>query len=369
MNFAWFSALSRGATVALTSAAIGAMAWSGCGGGSSGYYCDNTGCYTCDGYGCSAVTPPSTTPCSSDGDCASGTTCTTHGCVDTCKSDKDCAKGTICTGGQCLPPGDDAGAPVECSVNSDCGVGKECKDHSCTACGSGSEGACPCTTASDCAKGQECYESACVTCGGTSGPCPCATSKDCATGDTCVAGSCEPSSTLCKFSSQCPSGDVCDDGQCIPTCSAGSSPGSACVGGATCSTKGVCVPPPGTTCKSSTDCKGADPFCVAGTCTSACTMDSQCPTGDYCDQGACVIDTRPKPNCTDSSQCDTAEGQSCVGGYCVFTCTTDKECALHDARIDICQMGVCVSPAQATPQCTTQAQCASGQDCISNTCQ
>jgi hypothetical protein len=106
---------------------------------------------------------------------------------------------------------------------------------------------------------------------------------------------------------------------------------------------------------------------VSGVCASACTSDSQCATGDYCDQGACVLDTQPKPNCTESSQCLSTE--QCVGSYCRYTCTTDEECALIDARIAICSGGICVSQSEATPQCTTQSGCSTGQDCVSNQCQ
>ena len=82
-----------------------------------------------------------------------------------------------------------------------------------------------------------------------------------------------------------------------------------------------------------------------------------------------MLDTRPTPDCTDNSQCLTSEGQTCVGGYCVFTCTTDNQCALHDARIAYCSAGICVTQAQAMPMCTTQADCPTGEDCISNMCQ
>ena len=80
-----------------------------------------------------------------------------------------------------------------------------------------------------------------------------------------------------------------------------------------------------------------------------------------------VVDTRPKPNCTKSSQCSS--GEQCVDGYCRYTCTTDEACALHDARIAYCSGGICVSQAEATPQCTTQADCMPGKDCISNECE
>ena len=51
---------------AFDSSRLGALAgmgssWlaEGCGPGDTRYYCDNTGCYNCDGYGCHPVTPPS----------------------------------------------------------------------------------------------------------------------------------------------------------------------------------------------------------------------------------------------------------------------------------------------------------------------
>jgi len=31
--------------------------------------------------------------------------------------------------------------------------------------------------------------------------------------------------------------------------------------------------------------------------------------------------------------------------------------------------GYCESPAEATPQCTSQSQCPSGEDCIGNVCE
>jgi hypothetical protein len=90
-------------------------------------------------------------------------------------------------------------------------------------------------------------------------------------------------------------------------------------------------------------------------------------SGDYCDQGACVIDTRPKPNCTENSQCLSTE--QCVSDYCRYTCKTDAQCSLIDARIPSCSGGICVSSSEANPQCTTQSDCATGQDCVSNQCE
>jgi len=359
MNLAWFSATSRWAAIALTSTAIGGLAWGGCGGGG-------------DGYGCTSVPAEAGIACTSSNECPPGDICTTNGsCVPKCTSSASCPKGTICKSDQCIAPMGDAGKPVECSTSADCKIGQTCnKEHNCVACGAGDDaGLCACTTKSECAKGQECYKGDCVTCGGTSGPCPCAASSDCSTGDVCVSGSCEPSTTVCKFSSQCAANEVCDDGKCVPSCGGTS---GACATGFTCSSKNVCEPNPGTGCKTSADCKGSDPVCVAGTCAPACTTDSQCPTGDYCDQGACVVDTRPKPNCMTNKDCLSTDGgpaQQCIAGYCEYTCKTDNDCELIDARIGTCSGGICKSSTEAMPMCTSQADCPTGKDCISNTCQ
>jgi hypothetical protein len=96
-------------------------------------------------------------------------------------------------------------------------------------------------------------------------------------------------------------------------------------------------------------------------------MDSQCPAGDYCDMGACVLDTRPSPNCKMDSDC--APSQKCIGGFCEYTCSTDLQCQMIDARIGYCSSGICKNQSEAMPMCTTQADCPTGKDCISNVCQ
>jgi hypothetical protein len=80
-----------------------------------------------------------------------------------------------------------------------------------------------------------------------------------------------------------------------------------------------------------------------------------------------VVDTRPKPNCTSDSECLST--QKCIEDYCRYPCTTSAQCAEHDARFAYCSGGICVSENEATPQCTTQADCSAVQDCIGNQCQ
>jgi hypothetical protein len=109
---------------------------------------------------------------------------------------------------------------------------------------------------------------------------------------------------------------------------------------------------------------------VSGSCVATCTTDATCGTGNYCDQGACVPDTRPKPNCssTDTSAC--ASSQSCVGGFCRYSCTSDSTCTHIDNRIPTCtSAGYCAGTSTGGAiQCTQQSDCTSGQLCVDNTC-
>ena len=74
----WQASLAFGTLVV----GIGVMASAeGCGPGDTRYYCDNTGCYNCDGYGCHQVTPPNPTQCTGNAQCAQNQICTDAGCV------------------------------------------------------------------------------------------------------------------------------------------------------------------------------------------------------------------------------------------------------------------------------------------------
>jgi hypothetical protein len=382
-------AVSRIGAVMAALSVLGALLWTGCGPSDNRYYCDNTGCYSCDGYGCSNVTPPSPQPCTGNASCGAGAICTNNGCEQTCQANSDCPRGDVCTNGLCVAPGQDGGTPHECTTGTDCGAGKACVGNKCQACGGAGNPACPCTTTTDCTTagdvcvanactpngcnskadcgtGMACVTNHCQACGGTNGPCPCGSTADCSNGEQCVAGACTVPQDVCKYNSDCDGGKICADGQCVAQCSAT----MPCDVGFTCN-KGVCdKDKTGQGCTSDIGCPTNAPHCVGGQCVPACTMDSQCTTGDYCDQGACVLDTRPKPNCTTDTDCNgSASAQHCIGGYCRYACTSDNQCKTIDARIGYCAMDmVCRTQAEAQPMCTTQAQCPAGQDCIGNVC-
>lgn len=314
----------------------------GCGPGDTRYYCDSTGCFNCDGYGCSPVKPPVNNTCTGNKSCGAGEVCTTTGCVKQCPGGKDteCPQGTVCKANLCVAPTDPPPDPKQC------------------------------TTKADCNSGEQCQGGKCVACGGSNGPCSCAVNTDCDAGQVCSGGICKSSSTVCKYSSECGAGKVCADGQCLVDCSKDA---KVCAAGEICSPKGVCVLDK-PECTTNTQCVGNanGPICVAGKCSAQCGGSlPACQNGFYCEQGACVVDNRPKPNCTvNGGEC--GPNQQCVGGFCKYTCSDDNQCKLIDARIGFCGKDkVCRSFDEANAECFANSDCTganAGKSCVANKC-
>lgn len=309
-----FGLLTRAALAVGALGALGVVVSStGCGPGDNRYYCDANGCYNCDGYGCHPVTPPPNTKCTGTSQCQANQICTDVGCVNVCQADSDCPQGDVCKSNQCVAPSTSPGNILTCTKDSDCPSGEACV-------GTGQWA-------------------------------------------TCTA-----KSNVCQYSSECAQGKVCADGECLTDCSQG----QTCPTGTAC-TKGICEPTAGSQCTTDAQCSGSTPKCENGSCVAACDPNSvstsQCAAGEYCDNGACVPDTRPQPNCGDASQC--LSNQVCLDGFCRYSCGTDTDCKLIDARIGYCAADkTCRDAQEANAQCLSSADCTvAGQICISNTCQ
>ncbi len=359
------SAWSRVSAMVGALAAVGAIVWSGCGTGDDRYYCDDSGCYSCDGYGCRGVQAPSTTPCTGTSNCAGGSICTVQGCAATCNQSSDCPKGTVCTSNVCVAPGS-TGTVKECTTAAECTGGNVCVGNKCVpAPDAGPDAAPQCTKGSDCTSAQACVQGKCQTCGGANGPCACSVTSDCNSPNVCASGVCTPATDTCKYSSDC-GGGICIDGKCETACG----PNNTCATGYTCIKGGCEKNPTGSTCTKSTDCTSpTTPYCVGGQCVAKCSTDPECGQGNYCNQGACAPDTRPQGNCQNDNQCTGGPGQKCIGGICKYPCGDDNACKLIDVRIGYCGMDkVCRSFEEAHPQCTGKSECANGQDCVSNVC-
>ena len=92
-------------------------------------YCDESGCYECDDWGCWPDTPNDGWSCTNNYDCAAGCACVDGFCEELgfCTEDSDCRGDLICDDrASCVPP-DSNGT---CEGDSDCPVGSYCDQES-----------------------------------------------------------------------------------------------------------------------------------------------------------------------------------------------------------------------------------------------
>ena len=192
--------------------------------------------------------------------------------------------------------------------------------------------------------------------------CPCGPGDACEGELTCIDGLCL---TPCSFSSECGGGRICLNGKCVVGCDVT----VPCPGGYSCNAKGVCeVDPTDPQCGDSEPCAGGLQ-CVGGVCQGGCVTNDDCAPGELCSAatGTCIEDPQPTKPCEkDATVCSPQ--QVCADGYCRYPCASSEACKLVDARIPECKAGICMSEAEANPQCTEQIDCAQGQDCVSNVC-
>ncbi len=234
-------------------------------------------------------------------------------------------------------------------------------------------------------------DQACQSCSATPGTCTAVTNADdpgtCNGTNTCDAsGACKKKDgQTCSAASECASG-FCADGFCCD---------SACSGGCD-----VCDATPGTCTVLANGNPGANPVCSpyvcggAANCPVACTSDSNCDAGDYCDAaGACVAQKVQASTCNSSAGADCMEtgcrvcgtAGNCVDGFCCdTTCpdacdrcdgaalgwsgATNGTCAVAPAGYPgtpACGAYVCTG-ASATcngAQCSSDAGCSPGYYC------
>jgi hypothetical protein len=192
--------------------------------------------------------------------------------------------------------------------------------------------------------------------------CPCGPGGACDDGLACLDGVCL---SPCEYSSECGASRICVNGRCVVGCDAT----VPCPDGYICGSLGTCEVDPGTSgCGGSNPCPGGL-LCVGGVCQGVCETTDDCAPGEVCNgaTGTCMADPQPTRPCAEDPLVCNAN-QVCVDGYCRYPCTDGTSCQLIDARIPVCEAGICMSQAEANPECTKQDDCPSGQDCVSNVC-
>lgn len=302
-------------TLTLTLSALGGChLYFGDGGSDEYTYCDESGCYSCDDWGCS--------PDGNGGRTGAGPGWS-------CAQNYDCAAGCFCNSeGLC----EEAGF---CTSTNDCTDGFECDDRSsCVPEGSTSA----CTEDDDCPRNSYCEE-ATGTCVGSwsCDPDDAGADEACGMGFGCddERNTCVPQP--CDTDAMCQEGCYCDTdaGECIETSTCDALGG--CPGDMECDTaRNTCMPPAQVTCQGDIDstCDVVAPECPVGTTPAiengcydgTCMAKEDCPDGApfECtdlndDEDACFANADCSPvykgvNCTDP------DGDQCTSGDANCTC-------------------------------------------------
>jgi hypothetical protein len=263
---------------------------------------------------------------------ALGKTCAVGG---PCNTAADCTSG-FCQGATCAlkPIGTACGVGAECSAPSACIDGVCCDtaacNGTCQACsattkGQGADGVCGGVKVGTDAKNQ-CASSAQSTCG-NDGSCD-------GTGSNTAPGACE------KWSM-------------ATTCAAASCTGSTLTATRLCDGSGTCNAPMTSSC-------GAYNCNAGGTaCLTACTLDTQCTAGNYCNGTACVPTKAPGVACSKNSACVSGVcGTTGSGTCCVATCNTIN--ATCGATACASGTGACSYPTAGTTGASCKNSCLNG---------
>lgn len=318
-------------------------------------------------------------PCTAaDGpiDCRSGACSTNLTCEPSggCNVDADCATGKWCneTMHQCVPQlANGTAVPTDTAhtsptLNGTCTAAAgalvcvsgvcDVKDNKCGyANGDG-----PCTASDGTA---DCRSTICATSGTNANLCVACIDNTSCGGSTIICDTTSNTCVQCTTSSQCPSdAPTCDttSGTCGTACTTDANCPAADWCDITTGAEGTCTPkipngkPLPTTPSSVATCSAAvaKRVCVSGVCDSAnntcgpasdagvpdagagCKTDSECGTGKYCDNGACVPTLPLGDACDRNAECQDGQGGqagNCTAGICseVISSGAGVFCAIH----------------------------------------
>ena len=253
-----------------------------------------------------------------------------------------------CRTGVCLA------ADLRCGVlpGDSCADHAECRDGICLA----ADHRCADINGSPCTSAAECRSNVC----GSDQLCGSPNETPCATGDECRSGACHDGACTphCASQSECGTSLYCStqSNECEPALPAGAPcspvgvPTRQCVDGV-CGTDAHCGLTDGAPCSGGASCRSGS--CNAGTCSTTCAIDSDCPNDRFCSSGACTIKLPGGAGCTYATECSAGICDSSVcGSFGGAPCATPHNC----------QSGICDASGKCDATCTT-----SGFDCTLGT--
>ncbi|HTJ43232.1 MAG TPA: hypothetical protein VL463_14100 [Kofleriaceae bacterium] len=276
-------------------------------------YCDQSGCYDCNGNSCTPQGGPGYY-CESSNQCAAGCYCdlvqgdSTYGtCVEAgfCSDSSQCQSGYHCDArGSCVPDTN----PTGCSSSADCSDGSYCDTltGSCvrsTTCGN--DGTCP--------TGYQCDSR------GTCVPVACTDSTMCNPGCYCDTTQTDPNygqcveTGYCTNDTQCPNGYYCDEGR--STCMPGTDPNAPSCAGTIDASCTVGMPA----------CQDGQVATIQNGCwTGSCQTISTCTAAPSCaqltHQDDCMNRAADCSVVTNGVNCTKPDGTACQAGDVNCTC-------------------------------------------------
>ena len=284
---------------------------------------------------------PGTSPCPDDGNPCTDVTCAGGICgtspkIGPCDDGSGCTIGDACSASTCLP-GAAKDADQDGEVDSACG-GTDCSDQS-NAVGKTKKEVCTDTIDNDCDGKADKADSDCTIAFGS----PCQYHADCHPLGVCAAWSSAQEfrcSGRCAGASDCVAGEMCTRlpgsmslGFCEPAPIGGQTAGTACTAGSQC----------------------ASGLCFESVCRATCLEQSKCSLGQVCafyataDGGIASFCEAPSgiatgQLCQVPGQPGVFDGSVCATGLC--------DLAPDDPSLWRC-----------APLCTSENDCASGQEC------
>ncbi|MBN2499080.1 MAG: hypothetical protein JXR96_31115 [Deltaproteobacteria bacterium] len=267
-----------------------------------------------------------------------------------CQSADDCPQDMVCVQGVCSE-----GFPCECNYDCSRERGEVCSKIT-GMCEPGEPPA-SCLDDCDCYAGEHCVQGRCLVSGQD-----CAEDSDCAGEEICQAGACTPRECSTREDCAGPVCLVCKNGICTE-------PPAVCRGDLDCCVGfhcnfGTCEPDD-TGCRIDEDCtEPGFPRCLEGECVQ-CLIESDCASGQVCEEGYCVDQGCSPYSCPLGQWCDLQDGQCKPGCDANEDCEPPEVCnyATHTCGTTDC-CGGCPGDQSCNPStCACEDRCHSAEDC------